>query len=384
MAIRPPRRTTLEGARAELAQLVAPYASALEAAGVATDALASGDDEALVALYKAAHQPGVLPMPLRELLSELDALATSAGADAIDHVARQRGVVGLPASATPAALAARARLLFPEIFAAARVLVTAEAPASTHEHWPLRPGPVELPAGFDEALRRAASEHFRGRRRSGYVELLIVPRGDEIAIEVTRGDLRRDVTEIAEDDTRRQSRAVRPARRDLVIVHRATGMLSLCTAYPAERALYRRAMGALLHGDEEAYATSPTVRLAPLLGPMATGPSVRAVRVTELSLARPGQPDVRLRGATGLSAYLEGEEGRLVRRGARVTAAVIALDVAGEQRVRVELREPNVVRLGATDRGTEAVVRLYLASRGVLVRPAPHALHADQRLGELA
>ena len=62
MALRPPRRTTLEGApRALLVALLAPHRAAVVAAGIDVDALAdSAADAPLVALYKAAQQPGAL------------------------------------------------------------------------------------------------------------------------------------------------------------------------------------------------------------------------------------------------------------------------------------------------------------------------------------
>lgn len=372
------RRDTIESLRRDLlVRLVAPFGDYLAAQGVdlaalATPAASLRADAPLRALVAAVAEPHAdMPPGLRALVTSLEALASAEGTDAVHHAAKTSGLSFALTQATEADLAALVLLDHPDVAREAALFVSAERTIRFIEL--VGAGPfADPPDDLAERLETAMRPHFLHRRKGGYVDVVVAAQGGEVAIELTHGDVRRTSAEI-EDDRHKVHRPVRPARGDWAELTLATGVLRVSARAPADREAFRRALGEALAGDGEAFSATPggapLLDLSRLARPLEPQGGVVRAEATELVLVRPGRPRVTVADPVGLGDYLASEEGRLVTRGATVTAAKVVLQVETGERFRAELRPPNVFAVGRVERAVEDAARAYLVQVGVLREP---------------
>ena len=378
------RRETLEAfSRPLLGRLLAPHREALVRAGVDVDGLAhpQGDpdrDAPLVALYRLTCKPdGQLPQALCDALVDLDAVATSAGHDALTAALSASALSALSATNVPslgaasaADVALSALLDQPSAFRSARVRVASDAPARYHEYDGETGRVPGDPEAHGPALEAALSRWFDAQRRSAYTDVFCVRTDAEIVWEITHGTLLRQVSLVAEG--RRTHQPQRPTKRDLCILDRATGRLAIRACMPTEREMYRKTFGATLFQDEHHYALRPTLDLAPLGHAGAVPPTagVGAVRVLELTMLTDGRRTTWLRDAEDLTPYLQTDEGRDLRARSVVQAAILGFVFPHRRGLyRVEIAPPNALRCDHRDGAAEAQVKALLVARGILSPP---------------
>lgn len=234
--------------------------------------------------------------------------------------------------------------------------------------------------GASDADRIAQLEHrvgswFANRNCTGFCEVRVLERANEVTLLVIHGRTPRSVGVITEAWARGRTSFV-PDSIDTVVFDRSTCRLSVNARWPAEQDHYREVMGSVFFGDgghflaHEVYTGEPLVEdgaraLSPVGIQGLDEVVLQRVEVQDTGVAAHhlswrGRDLGHIVGTSAWRAFLDARS---------VTHIKLALKLRGRRRrVPVEIAPPN--RLTYDRRLGDAVVREFLLVRGFMRLPA--------------
>lgn len=359
-----------------LHRLLLRHRAACEAAGLAGDALASGDDATVLRWLQGL---GRLPAELADDLARIGELADDRGVASLLKLAPHMGAEPHRLGLDPLDFAVNALLDHRELFDDAHGRRMLEELRATTEfagkHAEI------LSAVAPDRLRQLEAHlgpQFDARLWSDHCRVTAVRSADKLIFTVAHGDLIRvdEALDAPPHDLRVDAGPVyhsertvryRPQRRDVVVYEGRAGRLRVRASDATTIEAYRRSFGRLLFNDGDWFGTEPIVSLQPL---------IRLGRAVERPTA--GLQSVCLVGliiweaATGVTHALDADElwpcvDRLGPRGLggiELIEATLRVRAIGDDTVfRVKLRAPGDVEYR---RLSGDLIRPYLEARGFL------------------
>lgn len=247
--------------------MLKPYGRQLASLGIRVDPKGHSA-RWLTRLHSVLNRDGeTVPAALQSAFMEIADLATELGHEMIVTQAIERGVDLFAVEQTMS----RQDLAFyvydvqPDVFRAAHARLQPQNAPNFVEFY--GDGSAVLAARRIQpqlaGLGHRLSAHFQARNRSTFCRVLCEELGGEIAFIFIRGGAPQAVTSV--HPVHGQLLTYVPEQCDIVLYHRDTDRLSICTPYPTDQRNYRAMMGLVLALDEEYFRALTVFRGEPLM-----------------------------------------------------------------------------------------------------------------------
>jgi hypothetical protein len=334
-----------------LDELLVPHADVLARHGVTLPLAGRDAPLKYMALAQLLMSPERgMPPDLVDAMYFIDELATPAGIDALEAAGAAKGIhLSNLFEVSPAEIALKFWLLDRQLVQRVHAEIAVQRMRSFEYFQPEAPGLPDLMGPVAPRLRDVEQDlygAFHVRRHGQYARILADEQKDCIWFYVGHGGLLRREATIEEFGP--SSICYRPEVYDALVYVRTTGELGIHARSAWERALYQRAVGKHLFGDEGLFCGKAKYTLDPLweYGRAALEcidvPGIEWVRLTEITVLEPGHmPRCDSSRCEDLFASW-GSDRLQVSRSARLVTAGMRVKLRGARTAgRVTIRPSN-------------------------------------------